>query len=85
MTLRVNPEQGVQHTFAQVRGADLSREVRVLTKRYGGIQGPTFLVAVGDEYFLVGEMALRLLKRGTPPEHLDLIAVDPDAEPFEDY
>lgn len=62
----------------------LSQEVRVVTKRYGGIQGPVFTVAFGDRYFAIGEMALSLLQRGYSPDDLDLSEVDPDA-PEEEY
>lgn len=62
----------------------VSAEVRVITKRYGGILGPVFTVAVGDRYFTVGEMALAQLKRGLTPDDLGLFEIDPDDEP-EDY
>lgn len=58
----------------------VSAEVRVITKRYGGILGPVFTVAVGDRYFAVGEMTLAQLKRGMSPDELDLFEVDPDDE-----
>lgn len=61
----------------------VSAEVRVITKRYGGILGPVFTVAVGDRYFAVGELALALLKRGISPDELDLFEIDPDDEPEE--
>lgn len=57
---------------------------RVLTRRFGGIQGPLFDVAVGDRCFRVGELTKKLLMSGTPLEDLDLLEVDPDEE-VEEY
>lgn len=64
-----------------VRGAELSREVRVLNKHVGSLLGPEFDIAVSDsdKRYRVGALTLRLLKTGTPLEDLDLLEVDPDA------
>ena len=55
--------------------------VRVITKRYGGLLGSEFIVAVGvDEprYFRVGELTKDLLLRGSDPDELDLSECNPD-------
>lgn len=65
----------------------LVQHVRVITKRYGGLLGAEFIVAVGvDEprYFRVGELTKDQLLRGYDPEELDLSECDPD-EPEEDF
>lgn len=54
--------------------------VRVITKRYGGLLGPEFTVAVGDRYYRVGEITMNQLRRGIPAEDLDLLEVDPDTD-----
>jgi hypothetical protein len=61
-------------------GEATAQDVRVLTSRYGGKQGPEFDVAVGDRCFRVGELTKTLLEKGTPVEDLDMLEIDPDAE-----
>ena len=63
--------------------AKLSQEVRVVGRNYGSLLGPEFKVAVGDRYFWIGTLTLKLLKSGTPLEDLDLYEIDPDDEPEE--
>lgn len=58
----------------------MTPEIRVIGKRYGGLLGPEYEVAVGDRCFRVGELTKTLLMSGTPLEELDMLEIDPDAE-----
>jgi hypothetical protein len=60
-------------------------DVRVLTKKYGGLLGPEYLIGYGDRHFVVGALTLKLLQTGTPFEDLEgsLLEVDADGEPVE--
>ncbi len=64
--------------------AHIGKDVRVLTKRFGNLLGPEFLVACGTRYFKVGALGLSQLRRGISPDELMLLEVDPD-EPGEEY
>jgi hypothetical protein len=64
--------------------AKLSQEVRIVGRNYGSLLGPEFKVAVGDRYFWIGELTLKLLKSGYSPDELGLFEIDPDDEPEDD-
>jgi hypothetical protein len=51
---------------------------RVVTKIFGGLLGPEFIVCADDKYFRVGELTVGQLKRGIPAEDLDMLEVDPE-------
>jgi hypothetical protein len=60
-------------------------DVRVLTKKFGGLLGVEYLIGYGDRYFRCGELSLSLLKRGVSPDELSLLEVeDPDHPGWED-
>lgn len=64
--------------------AHIGKDVRVLTKRFGGLLGPEYVVGCGTRYFRVGELGLSQLRRGISPDELMLLEVDPDEE-CDDY
>jgi len=68
--------------FPSSTTAPLSQDVRIVGKKYS-LQGEEFKVAVGDRYFWIGALTLKLLKSGYSPDELELYEIDPDDEPEE--
>jgi hypothetical protein len=52
--------------------------VRILTKIYG--DRPRYTVAIGDNYYSVGDFTLQQLRMGITPAELGLMAVEPEDE-----
>lgn len=70
------------HTFTAAP-AHLGADWRIVTRMFGGLLGTEYLICADEKYYRVGELAIQLLKRGTPLEEIDLLEVDPDGEPVE--
>lgn len=68
-------------TFPRDPIREVGCDVRVLTKRYGGLLGPEYLIGYGDRYFRCGELSLSQLKRGVSPDELFMLEVDDPENP----
>lgn len=51
---------------------------RIITRIFGGSLGADFIVSTGGATYRVGALTVGQLERGTPPEDLDMLEVDPD-------
>ena len=70
-----------------VRGesATVTPAIRVLTKKFGGLLGPEYLIGYGTRYFRCGELSLSQLKRGISPDELCMLEIeDPDEPGWDD-
>lgn len=52
---------------------------RIVTRIFGGLLGPEFIVCADGKYYRVGELTVGQLRRGIPASELDLLEIDPDA------
>jgi hypothetical protein len=52
---------------------------RVITKIFGSLLGPEYIVSADGKTFRVGELTISQLKRGVPICDLDLLEVDPES------
>lgn len=67
----------VHQKIAEVEQA----QPRIVGRHYGkSLLGPEFDIALGDRYFRIGALTLRLLEKGTPASDLDMLEIDLDAE-----
>lgn len=58
--------------------ATLAPEFRVITKIFGGLLGPDFIVSTGGKSYRIGQPSLTQLERGALVEEMDMLEVDPD-------
>lgn len=61
--------------------ATIAPAVRVLTKKFGGLLGPEYLIGYGARYFRCGELSLSQLKRGISPDELCMLEIENPDEP----
>lgn len=61
--------------------AAITPAVRVLTKRFGGLLGPEYLIGYGDRFFRCGDLSLSQLKRGVSPDELCMLEIEDPEHP----
>lgn len=66
------------HTTSASMGATLAPDFCIVTRIFGGLLGPDFIVSTGGKTFRVGELTVGQLERGIPARDLDMLEVDPD-------
>ncbi|AZO45918.1 hypothetical protein EJ076_34965 [Mesorhizobium sp. M7D.F.Ca.US.005.01.1.1] len=66
------------HRTYHLMAETLAPDWRVITKIFGGLLGPDFIVSTGGKSYRVGSLTVGQLKRGIPAEDLDMLEVDPD-------
>lgn len=63
---------------AQGMATTLDPGFRVITKIFGGLLGPDFIVSTGGKSYRVGALTVGQLECGVPARDLDMLEVDPD-------
>jgi hypothetical protein len=65
-------------TTSASMGATLAPDFCIVTRIFGGLLGPDFIVSTGGKTFRVGALTVGQLKLGVPADELDMLEVDPD-------
>ena len=57
---------------------------RVVTKIFGGLLGPEFIISVGGKSYRIGKPTLDQLNKGVPASEIDMLECDESGEPIDE-
>lgn len=69
--------QHLRHAVAE------SADWRIVTKIFGGLLGPEFIISTGGKTYRIGQPSLTQLERGALVEEMDMLEVDESGNPID--
>ncbi len=57
---------------------------RIVTRIFGGLLGPEFIISTGGKTYRIGQHSLTQLERGALVEEMDMLEVDESGNPIDE-